>query len=246
MRKLFLLKITVTYRSHPKLVVVELSPKVLVELKLISIFNKKFSFFSFLFCSTAKYKIPTRQQQEIDDALNERHEMMRFKCFKCNLQIYIRMPFVRWQTMEFCSDECLKEFLLENCSACSQCNKTIGVNQLCDLTQRIGTELKHFCSSLCAKQFAESIRLCDFCFGNIDANDNATTFCNEQCKLLQEMLKNDKKSLADGKCTDCGSERPMEIQLTYNGEYFGFCSFKCFFFLKFSCGIYAGNFEFTF
>lgn len=187
-----------------------------------------------------------RNQQEIDVALNERYELQRFKCFNCCLQIYIRMPFIRWQTMEFCSDECFKKYLQEYYNKCNKCNKMIDVNQLADFSRRIGTEIKHFCSLLCLRNYTEFIEFCHYCFGKIPNNNNETTYCNAQCKMVQQFIQNDGKLSPEGKCTDCASLRLLEIQLIYDGEYFGFCSFKCFFFLKFSCGIYAGKSEMFF
>lgn len=190
---------------------------------------------------SAKYKIPVRKQEEIDQALNERHEMMRFKCLRCCGQIYPGMPFARWQTMEFCTEKCLKDFLLAECSMCDECTASIAVDMLADNSRRIGTELKHFCSSLCAEKCATNTSLCTFCFRIRAVDENKANPCSAHCEKLSKIIDSGEKALAEGECTDCETFHRYETELIYRGEIFGFCSFKCFFFLKFTCGIYAGN-----
>lgn len=143
--------------------------------------------------------------------------------------------------MEFCSEKCLRDFLLAECSKCAECAASIAVDVLADCSRRIGAELKHFCSSLCAEKCETNASLCEFCFGVRAVDGNKAIPCSERCEKLSKIITSGEKALAEGKCTDCETFHRYETELIYRGEIFGFCSFKCFFFLKFTCGIYAGN-----
>lgn len=180
--------------------------------------------------------------------MSERRESFRLKCFECVRQIGVNEPVLRWQTMNFCSRNCLLDHMLEMHDKglkCTKCQTPSRIDILGDMTCRIGNETRFFCGTHCNEEFVRDLRLCDFCLKQMDDDghmvDSDKRFCSERCAGEYENLYAAEKMSITGECTDCEKVTALPIQLLYNGKDYGFCSFRCFFFLKYSCGIYAGK-----
>lgn len=193
----------------------------------------------------AKYKIPIKSKEQVDISLEERRESFRLKCSECVRQIKANEPVLRWQTMNFCSQNCLFDHMLEmhdNGLKCAKCGASSRIDILGDVMCRIGKEMLFFCGGDCKAEFVRDLHLCEFCLERManDADEDKR-FCSERCVADYEKLYAVEKVPITGECTDCETYTTLPIQLLYEGKIYGFCSFRCFFFLKFSCGIYAGN-----
>lgn len=174
-----------------------------------------------------------------------RRESFRLKCTECVRQIMAGESVLRWQTMNFCSKNCLFDHMLEmqdNGLKCAKCRAPSRIDILGDLVCRIGKDTLFFCSGHCKAEFVRDLHLCEFCLERMANDDDVDKrFCSERCAADFEKLYAVEKIPITGECTDCEAITSLPIQLMYAGKVYGFCSFRCFFFLKYSCGIYAGN-----
>lgn len=157
----------------------------------------------------------------------------------------VNEPILRWQTKNFCSQNCLFDRMLDlhdHGLVCAKCAAPSRIDILGDMTSRIGNETYYFCGAECKTEFVRDLHLCEFCLIRMDdVADLDKRFCSEDCASDYDRLYAVEKVPITGECTDCEKETSLPIQLLYDGRVYGFCSFRCFFFLKFSCGIYAGN-----
>lgn len=130
---------------------------------------------------------------------------------------------------------------------CAKCQAPSRIDLLGDVTCRIGNEARFFCGADCKEDFVRDWHMCEFCLNQMDdVTDLDQRFCSMRCADEYEKLYADEKVPIIGECIDCEKITSLPIQLLHDGKVYGFCSFRCFFFLKFSCGIYAGKMAATF
>lgn len=178
--------------------------------------------------------------------LEDRKKSYERKCGGCNSAIVNAEPFLRWYTNEFCGTECFGRFIETNIGLCCHaCDSIIGKTKLCIYTECIENELRHFCSRRCKDSYMQTHKLCEYCQKILiepsTCEEATKRFCSTDCEEKHQKMHGIIRKGVVKPCTDCGASKPVLVDFDYNGQLYSYCSYSCFFFLKFSCGIYAGK-----
>lgn len=178
--------------------------------------------------------------------LLERLVSFERKCSACESKICNTVPFLRWQTEEFCNGICFGEFINgNNGSLCWACDAIISQQNLCLHTEYIENKLRLFCSFECKTQYSKLVKMCDFCHKimkrSITIGQQAQRFCSMDCQVEYRMMYSLDTVQEMGICTDCNMMKPVNVVLIYQEKTYQFCSYTCFFFVKYSCGLYPGE-----
>lgn len=178
--------------------------------------------------------------------LAEREACQIRYCRGCNAKISTVKPFYRWHTIEFCSSFCIDYWLKTHIECrCWACDIIITISNIYVHTEYVDAELCQFCSLECKASYMKVVKLCGYCQKVLTQENeygaSASGFCSRLCEEdFVRILSND-SNCTKKHCTDCDEMKPVKFNLLYNGKSYPFCSFACFFFVKFSCGIYAGK-----
>lgn len=168
-------------------------------------------------------------------------------CNGCSSTIGMAKPFFRWNMMEFCSTLCIDYVIKANVGRrCWTCECSISISSLFVHTEYVENELRLFCSSECMTNYLDAVQMCEHCQKvmkpTAEGGENTPIFCSKQCENRLERMFANASDCEEKFCTDCDVLKPVKFNMVYNGKSYPFCSFACFFFVKFSCGIYAGEF----
>lgn len=202
------------------------------------------------FFHAAHEKIEPLTKAETDRLIKERLDSFVRKCSSCDSSVSNTQPFLRWYAEEFCNQLCFDEYLKSNNGCvCWNCDSTIGFTKLCVHAEYVENNLRLFCSVGCQSNFVKSVKICDYCH-NIMATpetvaQQASRFCSEICEKEHTRIFNietDPKAI-EAICTDCDKMKVVKAILVYNGKEYPFCSYRCTFFLKFSCGLFPGEID---
>lgn len=70
-------------------------------------------------------------------------------------------PFLVWETMEFCGEDCLRRYQSVLGSHCAHC--VVAVNQLSlgKYCVRFGADIRQFCSGKCLEEFKRGLKVGD-------------------------------------------------------------------------------------
>lgn len=196
--------------------------------------------------SAAAEAIKPLTEAESKRLLGERQRSYLRQCQICAAAITNSAPFLRWHTMEFCNGRCFGAFVESKIGCvCWSCSSIIGANHLCVHVDRIDNELRLFCSEECMGTYRASHKMCDHC-GKVYANprtcaEAAKRFCSVDCDRKFRRLYSQEVDQTVKPCTDCRRPKRVLVNFLHDANVFPYCSYACFFFLKFSCDIYAGN-----
>lgn len=198
--------------------------------------------FSFL----AHEKIKPLSKEETDRLIIERCESFERKCNTCKSIVSNAVPFLRWQTMEFCDEECFDEFLhVTHGSICWACDSIIAFQNICVHTEYIHNTLRFFCSFECKSTYLQIIKMCEFCHKVLElpqtVGQQIKRFCSVECEEEHRQIFSMDELQMEAICTDCNMMKSVNVILKYQDKAYPFCSFTCFFFVKYSCGIYPGE-----
>lgn len=192
-------------------------------------------------------KITPLTEADTKQLLVERKRSYTRKCEACDSFITNSKPFLRWHTMEFCDIDCFTTFIdANNGYSCWSCDSIIRPIQLGVHCERIENELRLFCSAECRKTYLAKNKMCNHCGKVLELPttlaEGAERFCSIDCdRKFRRMYSQDRDERAVEKCTDCYRMKNVLVNFLYDGQLYPYCSYVCFFFLKFTCGIYAGN-----
>lgn len=182
---------------------------------------------------------------ETEKLLETREAHCVSTCSSCESKIAAAKPFYRWHTMTFCSSLCIDfELKINNGTRCLACDDVIAASKLFVYTEYVENELNQFCSDQCITDYLAVIQMCQQCQKILKRSDEiGVMFCSEKCEENFEQIFSTTSTCEEKHCTDCNKLMPVKFNMLYNGQSYPFCSFACFFFVKFSCGIYAGKFQ---
>ena len=90
------------------------------------------------------------------------------KCFECKGDLYggsreTDPVIYYWQTMEFCSPECIEKLQLDWGRDCSSCKAVVPKPSLGKYSVRFGNVIKQFCLGFCLEEYKKSLKVCTFC-----------------------------------------------------------------------------------
>lgn len=93
-------------------------------------------------------------------------------CFQCKNELnkQINPLIYYWQTMEFCSTECIEKLQYAWGKKCANCNATVPQQSLGKYSVRFGNVIKQFCFGACLEAYKKTLKVCSFC--QIDLSGN--------------------------------------------------------------------------
>ncbi|XP_054271190.1 zinc finger MYM-type protein 3-like [Macrosteles quadrilineatus] len=169
------------------------------------------------------------------------------KCAKCtNVVNGDDERTLSWETMDFCSEECLGKYQTELGSHCANCKGNVQQSSLGKYCVRFGYEVKQFCCSTCLEEFKKGLKVCSFCQKDISSGaegflapvgDKGTfkDFCTPACmEKYEQMSSNQNPPPQMCPCAVCNVEKLVEIEVCYDNKVNKLCSDICFTAYKFA------------
>ena len=123
-------------------------------------------------------------------------------CSVCQLMnIKTSKPFLNWQGMDFCGEDCLGKFQANLNASCSNCGVAVQSAAKGKFCLRVGNEVKQFCTNLCYIEFKKRQKVCECCQKDISKSSDAFVapvgkeglfkdFCSQACLQKYEDLTN--------------------------------------------------------
>ena len=128
-------------------------------------------------------------------------------CYHCNKVLTKKQIVYYWQTMEFCSKECIDATQIQQGHKCTQCHTLVNSKSMGKYSVRFGDVIKQFCAAVCLENYKKLLKVCAFCQRNLNLCSNAcrTTFgvgesmkvrefCDPICKSHYELILTSKNS----------------------------------------------------
>ncbi|KAL3881355.1 hypothetical protein ACJMK2_027804, partial [Sinanodonta woodiana] len=173
-------------------------------------------------------------------------------CSVCQLMnIRTTKPFLNWQGMDFCGEECLAKFQGGLNASCSYCASQIPPANKAKFCWRVGNDVKQFCSSPCYSEFVKRLKLCAFCNKDLSSSPDSfmapvgtqgtfKDFCSQVCLKKFEEKNNKEVELVGMErghrgapqgnftCAVCSKVGPVKHELKLEGKLNRLCSDPCF------------------
>uniref|UniRef100_A0A147BGX8 TRASH domain-containing protein n=1 Tax=Ixodes ricinus TaxID=34613 RepID=A0A147BGX8_IXORI len=176
------------------------------------------------------------------ECLDNYHEVHGPKraCAQCQVVVDGKEgPFLVWETMEFCGEDCLRRYQSVLGSHCAHC--VVAVNQLSlgKYCVRFGADIRQFCSGKCLEEFKRGLKVCCLCQKDLSKQEEGflapvgdkglfKDFCSQQCmERYERMNAFNAANLTTHKCVSCSKEATTKYQVEYNGESHRLCSEIC-------------------
>ncbi|XP_015789950.1 uncharacterized protein LOC107366824 [Tetranychus urticae] len=182
------------------------------------------------------------------------------KCFNCKKDIISNeksAPVFYWQTMEFCSPECINNLQQFWGKKCANCGITVPQQSLGKYSVRFGNVIKQFCYGSCLEQYKKVIKVCANCQINLSgclsicssvtggSNKRIREFCDPICRshylqmvALRNSANSNEGAFSGSTCACCQCSRIVEksscLDLIFRGRKFMICSTFCLSAFKFS------------
>ncbi len=163
------------------------------------------------------------------------------ECNTCHEVLMKEKPIFYWQTMEFCSPECVQTKQLVFGSKCAQCQTSVNRQSLGKYSVRFGDIIKQFCVGTCLEAFKKSLKVCAFCqkdlkfcsticiatFG-FGEKMRLREFCDQICKSQYELMLNSRSSFQI-QCFQCQRivDSKSIIDFTFESKKYSLCSYGC-------------------
>lgn len=161
-------------------------------------------------------------------------------CGHCQRCIKPTQSFMQWECLEFCNNTCYELFMYNEHFKCVSCGKIsgpcIGPN-----VRMIGNRIYYFCCDTCEKTFYDLMKFCRYCRSVISRINHSDGFCQSDCRKRYKRLYECRAEVHAELCHQCRTMKPADICLRVDGVIYTFCCFACYFHLKTSCGIFAGE-----
>lgn len=175
-------------------------------------------------------------------------------CSVCQLMnINTSKPFLSWQGLDYCGEECLGKFQTSLSGACAYCTVQIAANAKAKFCIKVGNDIKQFCGSACQVEFKKRLKLCAFCNKDLSkvpdsfmapAGGQATfkDFCSQTCLTkfeeksnkdveiigVESKAKTVPKTLANSNCAVCSKFGSIKHEVKFEGKVHKLCSDPCF------------------
>ncbi|XP_057368790.1 zinc finger MYM-type protein 3-like [Daphnia carinata] len=146
-------------------------------------------------------------------------------CWSCRTSLYDRTDALLWESMEFCSEKCLKTYMKVIGSHCNMCNAQVGDNILGKLCVRFGTVIRQFCTADCLEKFKGSHKLCATC--QVNMSNKEKTHCSPVCEELARRLANKTYYFGRRFCSVCNELKEIQEEVYLGGRSHWLCSKPC-------------------
>ena len=170
-----------------------------------------------------------------------------------NINATSSKPFLNWQGMDFCGEDCLGKFQGSLNTSCSVCTNVIQQATKGKFCLKFGNQMRQFCSQGCCNEFIKRQKLCECCQKDISKSADAFVapagsegsfkdFCSQKCLQRYEEKNNrdieitgveqSKKGGVTPKgthtCSVCSKVNTMKHQVQLEGKTNYLCSDPCF------------------
>ncbi|XP_053396279.1 zinc finger MYM-type protein 3-like isoform X5 [Mercenaria mercenaria] len=173
-------------------------------------------------------------------------------CTVCQLMnVRTSKPFLNWQGLDFCGEECLGKYQGGLSNNCSYCSGAIFPNNKAKFCCRVGNEVKHFCSTNCNNDYVKRMKLCAFCNKDLAQSTDSfmapvgetfKDFCSQNCLQkfeeknnkdveivgVQKGQKASKAPKGNFICAVCGKVGPVKHEFKLDSKVNRLCSDPCF------------------
>ncbi|XP_061176722.1 zinc finger MYM-type protein 4-like isoform X2 [Saccostrea echinata] len=202
-------------------------------------------------------KAPAENHSEPNNAhpTNSHSNQEQFKtCSVCQLMnIKTSKPFLNWQGMDFCGEDCLGKFQGSLNASCTNCGNMVTASAKGKYCLRFANEVKQFCSNNCYVEFKKRQKLCECCQKDISKSTDAFVapvgkegtfkdFCSQLCLQKYEDKTNcdveivgvekaqKSKVLPKGEfpCSVCKKHSTVKHEIRLEGKVHRLCSDPCF------------------
>ncbi|KAK3098409.1 hypothetical protein FSP39_019220 [Pinctada imbricata] len=172
-------------------------------------------------------------------------------CSVCQLMnIKTSKPFLNWQGMDFCGEDCLGKFQGTLNPLCHNCGASVSSTAKGKFCLRVGNLVKQFCTNLCYMEFKKRQKLCECCQKDISKAPEAFVapvgkdgmfkdFCSQTC--LQKYEDTDVEIVGVERphktkvppaglfsCSVCGKNKTCKHEIRLQGKCHRLCSDLCF------------------
>ncbi|XP_063403183.1 zinc finger MYM-type protein 4-like isoform X2 [Mytilus trossulus] len=198
---------------------------------------------------------PPPQEPKTAAPANNQHGQFK-TCQVCqvmNINASTAKPFLNWQGMDFCGEDCLGKFQSSLNTSCSSCSNVIQQATKGKFCFKFGNQIRQFCSQGCYNDFLKKQKLCECCQKDITKSSDAFVapagpdssfkdFCSQSCLQKYEEKNNrdieitgvdpGKKSGPAPKgthtCSVCSNVNTMKHQVQLEGKTNYLCGDPCF------------------
>ncbi|VDI58276.1 Hypothetical predicted protein [Mytilus galloprovincialis] len=200
---------------------------------------------------------PPQPPQEPKTAAPANNQHGQYKtcqvCQVMNINASTAKPFLNWQGMDFCGEDCLGKFQSSLNTSCSSCSNVIQQATKGKFCFKFGNQIRQFCSQGCYNDFLKKQKLCECCQKDITKSSDAFVapagpdssfkdFCSQSCLQKYEEKNNrdieitgvdpGKKSGPAPKgthtCSVCSKVNTMKHQVQLEGKTNYLCGDPCF------------------
>lgn len=162
-------------------------------------------------------------------------------CWSCRVSLHDRTDALLWESMEFCSEKCLKTYMKVIGSHCNMCNAQVSDNILGKLCVRFGTVIRQFCTADCLEKFKGNHKLCATC--QVNMSNKEKTHCSPVCEELSLRLANKTYFYGRRFCSVCNELKEIQEEVYLGGRSHWLCSKPCLNAFRFSNKVTTLNCE---
>ncbi|CAG0896765.1 unnamed protein product [Darwinula stevensoni] len=171
-----------------------------------------------------------------------------FHCAYCNANTQSQNFGLSWETMDFCSQNCLEKYQTHYGSHCAQCKTKVNAPCLGKYCVRFGSDIRQFCSNPCLESFKKNLKVCTYCQMDISNSSDSflapvgdkgvfKDFCSPKCMEKHEELNGARSKQTTGppaKCAVCGQVKPAKVEVILSARNASLCSDPCFMAFKYA------------
>ncbi|XP_021933067.1 zinc finger MYM-type protein 4 isoform X3 [Zootermopsis nevadensis] len=167
------------------------------------------------------------------------------KCSQCSSVITGDEKNLSWETMDFCSEECLGKYQTALGSHCANCKGSVQPVSLGKYCVRFGYDIKQFCCSTCLEEFKKGLKVCSYCQKDISSGVEGflapvgdkgqfKDFCTQACmEKYDQMSNNQPPPVVMHQCAVCNNEKVVKVEVILDNKLHKLCSEPCFAAFKF-------------
>ncbi|XP_014667450.1 PREDICTED: LOW QUALITY PROTEIN: zinc finger MYM-type protein 3-like [Priapulus caudatus] len=178
-----------------------------------------------------------------------------------------RKQLLSWESMDFCSENCLGRFQSNLTASCAACAAEIVPRNQAKIVFKVEGEMKQFCSPACLKTYRNRLKMCSFCDKNItscaetfslpvaeEKGGGVKDFCSRKCTTHYETklrIQRGDSSVVGAHCSVCSAGGRAKHEVLYEGGRHRLCSDACFAAFRYAnklavntcdnCGVFCFN-----
>ncbi|XP_059471481.1 zinc finger MYM-type protein 4 [Neocloeon triangulifer] len=174
------------------------------------------------------------------------------RCFHCKNELSSdKISKLSWQSMEYCSEQCIESYQNELGACCANCKGDVPQASMGKYCVRFGYNARQFCSSKCLEEFKKGLKVCSYCQRDISGEIEGflapigdkgqfKDFCSKNCMDDYDiMVSNKPKPVIEDNCAVCSEKKTISIEVIQLSGIQRLCSDPCFAAFKFANNLQA-------